>query len=1395
MSTMLNHNSKSMFRHSFLAKTFLCFLSMGFSCLYAQNPSLFSNQVTLFSNRAGATVSPLPGQPFDLQPAQAITGLANKTSSALLQLQFDLGEDYYLVENNGLNNNIIELTYTVNLLNTSGTILRSISNQKLTLSRTQPRQLQQVNITTDVYDPLKTASQLAVKAGINIVSLTIKDKTTQATVPLTGAINAQVNNNLRLQAKVIRNYLLDVRDNNGIMVAAPQITPITSTSSRYVNFNWSPPAGVSNFANYEIQILKINNSNTNYAQMSNTVEGVVNWDNALKVETQSYEKQISLAITEGTGFYIWRIRPIGNFYPGGIANVENYGAWSTSPAQGSTVNLNVNAGGQTSQNFSFYVNDVDDNINWIYDRVFSEGDNGAQVKIKEGISYADGLLYPRQNQVFNSANGQTMATQTIPDYTGRAALSTLPVPFSGTPAVGLAGYKVGMVQVQGSTAGSPTLYTSLNFDSDAKASNPDKMDDINTPYSYYSGTTKTNNDMVPSAENIPYSRTLFKNDGTGRVDEQSAPGANHALGTQHTTRILYASPTNEELIAIFGEEAPLAESVIKTTSIDANNVASISYTSKEGMVIATCLLTPNTNDLMSLEKAANNLQVYHNLTGSSVIDGKLVQSKRLSFGISTSVTLSYNIESIQNNWGCMSGNCEYRLRLLITDIKKQAIFASNYFTGLANSGSFSLSGLSFTQVYGATQSLPAISGGGTTTPSITLAAGEYVITKEISSNANSSTNALALSQSDDVALLLQKINELLTTVKNAQDATIYNQTMNTLTTAFQNPAANIATIRTLLDLPAGFTVPANFTLSFTAGSTGAPSTLNVGTGCCGNSSFSIPSPPVNVVAQQLEGLRQAGNTAGLRTAVETEFWNYFASHVQNNFGDDLNTAADKLHIYAPGFTKANIIDMITNMLNSKYYTGQSIEDNGQRYRAKEDSNGDLQYIDAAGNFVSISQRVLITDLSGLNYNYDCARLYECWKNAVLSLYSESLEGESGKMMNKYNEDKGNNSASENLYDDKSNSDDSNWLLNWIISAKARKFNDGSKGNVDASQTAKTYANVPKIFIDCAGYQFAAILDENETVPAEYANSGSSGPFINNKYLSVGAELRNENGTATSISSNCYVLTAGDLKATYPYILKPEWMFKYYVHNFKGDIKLNSTSVPGFPQKYIHNFYRIANTCYELPPSCSPLCGGRLCHYTHKSWSSGQRLNFYKMLLADSYVSMAESPVNEVDDPVTPAPACPAQAQLQTNADTELNNIKTRITKRKYEFVSKLRAALLKANYQIVDCYNPGEPNKVTEAQIEKMADRVVSNLLTQAETIRPNIWALAGGYPKCETISCYNINNTSYTCVLSSYLKTSLFSPADLTLIKQLTEWYFNPVIDCNAPLPTDGTPKVTVQN
>ncbi len=374
-----------------------------------------------------------------------------------------------------------------------------------------------------------------------------------------------------------------------------------------------PGCTASVLGNYQVQVLRLFNrvhQTGTYGEDEDYVEETIDWDRAVTIETGSSAEALEMTIAEGRGYYVWRVRPIGTQYPGGIGNDRNWGRWTPAPPDGAVVRLagrgvsglRIDGVAATSEVAAsiFFSAGVEETRNWIYSRTFTEGEEGT--RISEKMTFATPLLKPRQSQVHLQSSDTTVATETIYDYTGRAAVQTLAAPvLDSATRPGWDGFSYRAAFVQSTTSLS---FTPSAFDASTTFDAPEMM--AGGVAAYYSA---TNGDAtIPSAEGYPYARTLFMPDADGRVGEQGGAGEVHRVGggaggSARTTLMMYEGASEPLLLAMFGSEAPSSQNVRAIYTVDPNNVASVQYVDKAGQTLATFLQKASQNPSLSTDLA------------------------------------------------------------------------------------------------------------------------------------------------------------------------------------------------------------------------------------------------------------------------------------------------------------------------------------------------------------------------------------------------------------------------------------------------------------------------------------------------------------------------------------------------------------------------------------------------------------------------------------------------------------------------------------------------------------------------------------------------------------------------------------------------------------------------
>ncbi|MCT4579947.1 MAG: hypothetical protein N4A35_00905 [Flavobacteriales bacterium] len=1445
------------------------------------NPRYFIDKKST-SGQAGVAAFDYTGANSLALDKPTISLLKERTASGKLYLKLDLGDDFVLESPNDVFD--VDLAIQYRLVDNSGTNAPTMWRLlDFEINAQLPEQLHLVDLTQELSG--YTAVEIKVdnvNGGLGSGPYSSSDNA--------GFLNAFIAEKLRFKATFVRAYKIGVRlasDNE----YAPNIIldPIPNQGNKRVHFSWNTSGN--KYPNYEIQILRVFNEDPANVNPNVAKSVTIDWSKALSIETQSYKQEIDLIVAEGRGWYTWRVRPIGSYYDGGIGNSDNYGEWSNAHMNGETVDFGV---GVTP--YSFFMLEQDDKKNWNYTRVFTEGDETGEqgVRTSEGITYADGLLRTRQAQQYNSSTGTTIISQTVSDYSGRPALSTLPVPVTGD----LSGYKENFVQNS-----SGTVYTAEDYDDDINVNNPAQIKDANTAFNYYNGDRA---DGVADAEGYAYSRTIFKTDGTGRATESSGVGAKHAIGNR-TTKVLYSSPSDAELIRIFGDEAPLAESVIKTITKDPNDVISLAYTSKEGKTIATALISDETDNLLELNDN-NNAFTVENVTTQNVLNfNKFVSAKRIAIiSDNTGVTLGYKVGELESP-DC-GGECNYKVRFYLTDLTNGIRYKSNQYDLPNAESALSITAqepLVLTDIAGSATTITSTDG------TFTLNTGEYLVTKEVFSETNANILAQdALVRADAIEEILLAITDKMDAINNNQDLIDFRNFMdnpNSTTDvegyfanllANPNSTADQGALRTALDLPANFVFPPYFGVAYSV-TTGleiidhGPNNDDITNGAnstdcggCGSTTVGIPTIEYCEVCEGTDGTggveairgaatslieyieptegSQNTNWAAIKTLVDDHFITYLTDKLEATYGANVDVQAELTKI-APGFTKESLAYMLTNMLASRYYTDNTTEVGGYRYIAEENEIGGLERVDTDGNLeyedsehFNVANVILASGLPE-NYNYDCKELYHCWIQAVDMINSFEFEDMGEGIMEAYDAQQGhdsgdNDNSPSNQHADSDDAQDGsqsgNAILDFVISWKMRRFNESDDGQLSLAEL-EAIVSLPNLFMNCAKYKFAEIIDDEHvnSLPADYEKTTPHGSavianqlFVSSLSPAVDADVStlgamapkmmafDENGVGTveqvtecTDANNPNPQSYDQLN--YSYIVKPEWMFKYFVYNAHNNPTIADDDDYLLTQRAIE----IASNYKDLGLCASPCF--EVNDYYHESWNKGQRLSFYQQISGAKKTVVVCSPSNPEPQPEAVDLSLTEQGLLTLTREA-LEGAEESCQSRRGEIQSRLITALEGACYEIVEeCDASG--TQINELGLEAMTDAVVEECIVKVRTVTSKIFDTSNDYnmtsatysgtgyganpygdylnndgtttpysePKDPTENAKTVGFPQHAIISCCYLdeagvsqtsekrKITLFAACDQAILDQVSNWSFIPYIPPATGCTNNNTP------
>ncbi len=1179
-------------------------------------------------------------------------GVKYRKNRSRVFITLDMGEQYVFGKNTGTELDFsVQLDFIVNEKNNDGNVLATSGSEPITLviKNNEPKALYVYNTVSDpeeIKDVVVEVSGLTRTLGISVPS-----------------------DSIRLSLHYEVDYFVDVTPDDGSEKASCNITnPLDLASGRVQEFSWT----CNDFTMFQFELLRLYNQDEN-ALGNHEVSAAVDWSKALQIDYKSNPEdgsphKLTISVAEGTGYYVWRVRPVGNYYKGGFANALNYGNWNAdAPQQDETVT--VNQSDAAYLNAWFYLRDPDENTNWIYSRVFTE-DN----RMSEQITYANGLNQVEQTQTHLFSDDSRLITQSVQDYSGRPRLVTMPVPVAG----GLEGYEDKFL-----TTGDNT-YTAEHFDTDGRYRDPAQVDSSGA-FGYYSN---ENEDLsLPGSQGYPYAVSFYTNDGTGRVVEQTSPGRTFAVGEQadgkgRTVRTLYGNPSEEELVRVFGDEAPSAESVLKTITIDQNNTASVTYASKEGNTIASCMTVSNDDNLDNEGLYASNseFELTTSITQNRKFNRGFISSRKLNFSEPTPIDIDYTVSCpvIEKGCQCFHADCGYQVQFTITNVNTGKVYESV--------PSSVCEGGSEVDVVNDVSFAPNI-------PDNVLPAGTYMFRKIITSDipdqdpmplkAKLNENAQSIEPLVNVFhSWLRKVRTEEAMLKFYEDVQRFgdrledgHSTNNYTKVLYPDTGYYFGRVR-LADT-FKFYAPGNadempphivqLSPEFNIQNPdlgNLPSTLTIGGGCCGDINISVKyHPPIRCYHGDF--LRE--NPDSLQS-----FWEYMEVELQDLVEDDLITltgSGDGVNII-PGYTPETLDSMMYYMLTDKYYSGPTIFKDGELVKPNS-----LEPVGPGDN----------------QYQYACKDLWKCWKSVVASVqdmirdelkettsvHAGAEEEEEGKKDNHFND-----GMKENM----------GWFARLFtsdekIAEKVREAENVNESNPEGDHVEFEF-NIIEQFFNCAGQKFAAIVTEDATGKLQH---------VFNKDLEGYSPEADEFERHIKYNTEAYHSDLSGLSPCLPAIKNPVYAYKY----FEYDSDYND-STRGLEVAFCYDNYNV-----QTPPVCECNCGSRF----YVNWSSSERYMFYQALLDYKPPGLSDDAYKDDTQEIIDSLYAMAEEMFNDMQDS----CQILCESRHQDVYNKVQQAFLDNCYEIGGC--PNNINVVLEEDILQITQKIIAECKTGCDQI------------------------------------------------------------------------------
>nr|WP_294862107.1 hypothetical protein [uncultured Fluviicola sp.] len=377
-----------------------------------------------------------------------------------------------------------------------------------------------------------------------------------------------------------------------------------------------------------------------------------------RVRVWGFNYELDKAYPEGLLYF--RVRSVSTFadQTNGISDDIRYGKWGYYIP---SVQLNL---------CKFEITNAlefEQNKTWLYG--ISYADDGKSVST---LMYFDGSNRVHQDLTYSTSDNITLVGESKYDNEGRQTVNVIPAPVAGRNLLYQSNFN---------------LASTGNIFDEEEIEQPSvpPLSTLSGAAKYFSKDNSFTGDLfrdaIPNANGYVFSQTIFRNDGTGRIESIGGVGSEFQASGIHASKALYGSTNAVELKRLFGDNvSDNPQGYRKHAMKDANGQWSVSYFDKRGHTIATALAGDAPNSLRKLDYTSeiistsilNNTQIGNSLiseyTHPNTIPGSIIT---LNYDLSSMIqqigSQTIEVEGYELSFGQFCADCAYKLRIEVID--------------------------------------------------------------------------------------------------------------------------------------------------------------------------------------------------------------------------------------------------------------------------------------------------------------------------------------------------------------------------------------------------------------------------------------------------------------------------------------------------------------------------------------------------------------------------------------------------------------------------------------------------------------------------------------------------------------------------------------------------------